>query len=112
MEKALFDTKKYSKLHITVMYVFRASFNDTYWLEEKDIPLGSLDEGALFDPYFGRNKGEAVEIALLSCSDDKAVFLEKREDKATEHIVLNGGELIVCDDFDESMLIAAHISLR
>ena len=33
-KEVIIDTNKFKKVHVTIQYVFRANFNDTYYLEE------------------------------------------------------------------------------
>lgn len=112
--KPFIKTERVKQLRVTVWYVFRANFNDTYWLEEFEIDLDKLSTDALswFDPYNGRSKRSDTQVALLSCTDDKYVILEKCGDKLRETETGIDSEHIVCEDYNESMLIAAHIKIR
>ena len=114
MKKTIVNSKKYTQLCVSVRYVFRANFNDTYFIEDHKTELGTLDgkELSFFDPYYGNGKGSLAEVALAFVDDDKFVLYEKRADviKKVEHDIML--EHIVCDDNDESTLIAAHISIR
>ena len=113
-EKPIIEVSKRTRLSITIEYVFRASFNDTYWLEELNFDLCQLDRDQLtwIDPYNGRSKTNSMTVALLYCSDEKLVLLknESGELKKEESNVFWGCTL--CEDYDESMLLAAHIRLR
>ena len=113
IEKPIIETVKVKKLSITLQYVFRASFNDTYWLEEYAIPLEGIDQNELtwFDPYHGRSKQNSTLIALAYCSDDKFIILEKQDGKVTQTETQSPGDCILCEDYDENMLLAAHIRL-
>ena len=111
--KPTIETTKYKSLLITVENVFKANFNDSYWLCEKSISLDELnrDELVWFDPYLGKSDVK-VEIALSYCSDERFVILEKRDDKTVEHVIRSYSQHIVCDDAGVHMLIAAHVELR
>ena len=112
--KPFIETERAKHLRVTIQYVFRASFNDTYWLEELEIDLDKLKGDSLswFDPYNGRSKRSDTQIALALCTDDKYVILEKRGDKLQKNERGIWDEHIICEDYDESMLIAAHIKIR
>ncbi|MBQ8432221.1 MAG: hypothetical protein IJX28_04995 [Clostridia bacterium] len=99
---------------ITIQYVFRASFNDTMYLEEKSLPLEELDREQLtwFDPFYGRSNRNEIQVAVAYCSDDKLVLLQKEGDKIQEQEASFGRECILCEDYNESMLLAAHIRVR
>ena len=110
-DKPIIRSGKYGKILVTVEYVFRANFNDSFWLFEKEI---EIDKQTLvwFDPYFGRNNKNDVKIALAECTDDGFVFLEKRGEIIREcrtDFLLGH---TVCDDFDEAKLIVAHVRLK
>ena len=112
--KPIIETVKIKKIRIVIQYVFRASFNDTYWLEEKTINLNELDREKLtwFDPYNGRSNINDTLIAIYYCSDEKMIVLEKRGDKIKENEVKSPYEHILCEDFDDSKMLAAHIAHR
>lgn len=109
--KPKIEAKKEKGLLVTVQYVFRANFNDTYWLEEKIIPFDTLDREGLtwFDPYLGKSKKGDTLVAIAYASDESFVLLEKQDDLLTEKETRRGYEHILCEDFDSSMLLAAHI---
>lgn len=112
--KPVIETVKVKKIRITVQYVFRANFNDTYWLEENTINLDELDRNNLtwFDPYNGRSNINNTLIAIAYCSDEKMIVLEKCGDKIKENEIKYPYEHILCEDFNDSMMLAAHISHR
>ncbi len=112
--KPTFETSKAKSLSITIEYVFRGGFNDTYWLEERTINIDELDKESLtwFDPFNGKNKLSTILVALAYCSDERFVILEKVGDKVKEHEVKVPFSFIACEDYDESKLIAAHIKLK
>ena len=105
-EPAAFDT-----LSATVQYVFRANFNDTYHLDTVKIRLDELPRDRLvwFDPYCGRSKSSNTEIAVLSVSGKEFTILERVKDTVTEHKRDVLREYIVCEDYDDSRLLATHI---
>ena len=112
--KPTIETTKMKRLVITIQYVFRASFNDTMYLEEKSFPLEELGREQLtwFDPFCGRSNRNEILVAVAYCSDDKLVLLQKEGDKIQEQEAAFGRECILCEDYNESMLLAAHIRVR
>lgn len=112
--KPVIETVKVKKIRITVQYVFRANFNDTYWLEENTINLDELDRDSLtwFDPYNGKSNINNTLIAIAYCSDEKMIILEKCDDKIKETEIKYPDEYILCEDYNESMLLASHIVHR
>ena len=114
MEVERFTVSKYRFLEMTIEYVFRANFNDSYYLETVYVDLSDLDkdEPVWIDPYNGRSKVNDTMIALISCSDDEYTLLERRGDTVREHdcMVLCGH--ICCEDYDDSLLLASNINLR
>ena len=114
LNQPIIETTKRKQLSITVEYVFKANFNDTYWLEKSDYNLEELDKENLtwIDPYNGRSKTNSTQIALAYCSDEKFVILKKENDiiKAEEASVLCG--CILCEDYNESMLLSARVDVR
>ena len=114
LKQPIIETTKRKQFSITVEYVFRANFNDTYWLEKSDYSLEDLDKENLtwIDPYNGRSKTNGTQIALSYCSDEKFVILKKENGvvKAEEASVLLG--CILCEDYNESMLLSARIDVR
>ena len=114
LNKPIIEATKIKSLKITIQYVFRANFNDTYWLEEMIIDLNELknsQELIWFDPFNGRSKENDTLVAISYVSDEKFIVLEKKKDIVSEKVIENISEHILCEDFDESMLLAAHISL-
>ena len=111
IERPVIDTDRARSLKITVEQVFRANFNDTYWLEEREIPIDSIDRERLawFDPYLDRSRIGNTAIAVAYCSDDRLVILERVDDRVNE--IESGvlAECILCEDFDESCLLSARI---
>ena len=112
-EKIIIDTTERKRLEVVIQYVFRASFNDTYYLEEFSIELAKLDkeQPMWIDPFAGRSKSGETMVAITYYSDDEFVILEKTGDKIKESKVKRGYDYIVCEDYDESMLLATHIRM-
>lgn len=110
----IIEAVKVKKLLVTVQNVFRASFNDTYWLEEKIIELDEIDRDNLtwFDPYLGRSKINDTLIAIVYCSDEKLIILEKRNDTIKEVVASEISDCIFCEDYNEYMLLASHIRMK
>ena len=113
-DKPIIETVNYKSLLITVQQVFKASFNDTYWIEEKSINLDGLDREKLtwFDHYNGNSKQNTTLIAVAYCSDEKFVILEKQGDTVKEHETQSGMTCIISEDFNEYTLLASHIEMR
>lgn len=113
-KEVIIETNKVKSVLITIQYVFRANFNDTYWLEEKNINLDELDKDDLtwFDPFNGRSKINNTLVAIKYVSDDKLVILKKIDNKISEHENKSYIEHIICEDYDASLLLASHIRVR
>ncbi len=113
-DRPIIETTKRKRLSVTVEYVFRANFNDTYWLEKMDFDLERLGGEKLtwIDPYNGRSKSGSTRIALSYCSDDRFVILKKENGVIAEEqcAVISG--CILCEDYDESLLLSARIDVR
>ena len=112
--KPTIEAEKVKRLRITVVRVFKASFNDTYWIEEFCINLDSLDKEELtwFDPYNGKSKKNTTRVAVAYCSDERIKILEKSGDEIKEQESQSGIDCIVSEDYDENTFIAAHISMQ
>ena len=112
--KPRIDCNDGDKLVITVEYVFRANFNDSYYLETHEIDINSLsrDELYWFDPYFGRSKIGTSRVALAKYSKESFTFIEKNSEKTKEQRLDPYMTFIVCEDYDDSMLLAAHIRIE
>lgn len=114
-EKPTIITKRELCLTLRVMHVFRANFNDTYFLEKVVIDLKDLnkDELTWIDPYNGKSKINNTLIALAYCSDDEYVILEKTGEVIKEHEERElYMDVICCEDFDDSVLLASHIGIQ
>ena len=112
--KPRIDCNDGDKLVITVEYVFRANFNDSYYLETHEIDIDSLshDELYWFDPYFGRSKIGTSRVALVEYSKENFTFIEKNSEKTKEQRLDPYMTFIVCEDYDDSMLLASHIRIE
>lgn len=58
--------KKYNYLEITIEYIYKANFNDSYYLETNYIKLDDFakDELLWINPYNGRSKRNDTLIAI------------------------------------------------
>lgn len=112
--KPIIETTSIKSLKITVVRVFRASFNDTYWLEDFTVNLDGLDKENLtwFDPYNKRNAKNSTRVALSYCSDEEFIMLEDTDGVIKEHKTKIPHDCIISEDYDENTLIAAHISMK
>ena len=110
-EKPIIETAKVKRLLVTIQYVFKANFNDSYWLEQIEIDPDALDREQLtwFDPYNGRSKQGNTLVAVKYCSDDKLVLLKNETGVISEETAEGVSECILCEDYDQSMLLASHI---
>ena len=113
-DRLIINTSKKRTVKVVIQYVFRANFNDTYWLEEKTINLNELDREKLtwFDPYNGKSKQNATRVAVSYCSDEKIVILEESDGDTKEQTSERGIDCVVSEDYDENTFIAAHISMQ
>ncbi len=114
ISKPVIEAKKVKQLLITIQYVFRANFNDTYWLEERTINLDELDKENFtwFDPYNGRSKMNDTLVAVAYVSDEKFIILKKKNNEIFEEVKENYLDCIICEDYDESKLLASHIRIK
>ena len=113
IDKPIIETKKVNSIIVTIQHVFRANFNDTYWLEEIIINLDELDKDKLtwFDPFKGRSKINDTLVAIKYVSDDKFIILKNKANVITEIEKENYFDCIICEDFDRSVMLASHIRL-
>ena len=111
MEKPSFNDAPFDTLAITVQYVFRANFNDSYYLDTYEINISELPIDGLhwFDPYFGRSKKGTTRVALVACGKEYFTMRADEDGKITEQKLEPYMDFIVCEDYDESMMLAAHI---
>lgn len=113
MNQPIIETVNVKNISIVIQNVFKANFNDTYWLEEVKIDLDTLDRDALtwFDPFHGRSNHNQITVAIAYCSDEKFVILEKNGDNIKEYETKSPFECIISEDHNDSMLLAAHLHL-
>ena len=109
-----FTTTEYRFLEMTIENVFRANFNDSYYLETVYVDLDDLDrdEPVWIDPYNGRSKVNDTSIAIISCSDEGYTLLERKGDTVSESKYGILSDHICCEDYDRSTLLASNIRIR
>ena len=114
MDKLIIEAKKIKTVLLTIQYVFRANFNDTYWLEEKEFVLENLDTTKLtwFDPFNGRSKINDTTVAIKYVSDETFTILENKNGVIKEYSNKPYIDYIACEDYNESVMLAAHIRCR
>ena len=114
LEKPVIYKSEKRNMVINVMHVFRANFNDTYYLEDYTFDLDELykDELVWFDPYLGRSKINDTKVAISYVSDDNMNVLVDDGKSIKEENVDGLRECILCEDCDESRMLASHISFR
>lgn len=105
---------QYKYLAFSIQYVFRANFNDSYYLETVYVALEDLKKEGLkwIDPYHGRSKRNKTQVALKSYSDKEYVFLERTDGEIKEKTLQITDTYICCEDFNDSMLLASHINFK
>ena len=105
------NSPKYKYLKISVYLVHRCNFNDEFLIAGESIELGTLKDKELvwLDPYLGKGKNEEKRIALISSDDANLTLRIKKGCEVSEET----SELIIyiSDDYDETYIISAHISL-
>lgn len=106
--------EKYTHLELTIQYVFKANFNDSYYLETVCIELKDLEKDDLvwIDPFCGRSKINNTSIAVKSYSDKEYIIFKKQGDKIQEFKHPINFTLICSEDFNDSLLLASHITFR
>lgn len=114
MNKPIIELTEKRFMIINVMYVHKANFNDTHYIEDLVFNLDELckDELVWFDPYLGRSKINDTLVAISYCGNGEIKILEKKNDEIKEHIVDGIFECIISEPFDESLFLASHISFR
>ena len=114
MNKPIIELTEKRYMIINVMYVHKANFNDTYYIEDLVFDLDELckDELVWFDPYLGRSKINATLVAISYCSNHGMKVLEKKNDEVTEHTVDGIFECVISEPFVQSVFLASHISFR
>jgi len=113
-DKPIIEATRTKYMKITIQYVFRASFNDTMWLEEVKYDLAAMDREKLtwFDPFNGRSNRGNTMAALAYCSDERFAILEKVGDEIHRQEAMSCCDCIISEDYNEHMLLAAHISME
>ena len=108
--KTKVETTKQYVVEYFVTYVFRANFNDEMYLEEKNIDIEELKDKPLvwFDPYLGRSKIGNTEFAIAKVTDEELVLLVREKGELSEW--KGDWSYTFCEDFDESRLLACHVS--
>ncbi|MBE6632832.1 MAG: hypothetical protein E7620_00660 [Ruminococcaceae bacterium] len=106
--------RKYKYLELTIEYVFKANFNDSYYLETLYLDLDDLikDEFVWIDPYHKRSKLNDTLIAVKYVSDEEYVILQKQGESIQEFRSPIDSVFICSEDFDQSGLLASHIRFR
>ena len=105
--------KRFKYLEVSIYYVFRGNFNDSYYIDTVFYDLNDFisEELVWIDPYDGRSK---INNTLVSfkCCDDGCILLEKVNDTIKERDFEPLSLHICCEDYDNSRMLAAHIQLR
>ena len=109
--KPEFFEAPFDRIIVTVQYVFRANFNDTYLLDSREILIDELSRGELywFDPFLGRSKTGDVRVALSGCGEDYFKICRLEDGKIREEEIDLILDFIECEDYDETKMLAAHI---
>ena len=114
MNKPIIELTEKRFMIINVMYVHKANFNDTHYIEDLVFDLDELceDELVWFDPYLGRSKIDDTLVAISYCGNNEIKILAKKNGEIKEHIADGIFECIISEPFDESLFLASHISFR
>ena len=112
-DKPIINVTTKRSISYQIMYVFRANFNDTYYLENYKFDVDEIPRDRLIwiDPFYGRSKQNKTLVAISYISDDEIIILENTNDKIIEHKAKTLMDVIICEDYDKSMLLACHINL-
>ena len=112
-DKPVIEVTQKRSVSYQIMYVHKANFNDTYYLEKYKFDVNEIPKDRLIwiDPFFGRSKINNTLVAIKYISDDEIIILEKQNDIIKEHQADIIMDIIICEDFDNSRLLACHISL-
>ena len=104
----------YKYLELTIQHVFKANFNDTYYLETIYCNLDKLTNDKLvwINPYNNKSKINNTFIAIKSYSNYQITILEKIDNKIKEYTYSADFLHICSEDFDKSTILASHIQLR
>ena len=112
-DKPIINVTKKRVVSYQIMLVSRRSFNDSYYLENYRFDVSEIPTDRLIwiDPFFGRSKQNNISVCISEISDDKIVILEKVNDKIIKRDAFVAMDIIVCEDYDKSSLLACHITL-
>ena len=113
--KVIIKANKVKKVVCVVQYVFKANFNDTYYLEEIVMDLESIKEdGELFyfDPFMGRSKINDTMVAISYVDDEKFTLVTKKNNEITYESKDSYLDFILTEPYDDSMFLSASISLK
>ena len=108
------NVERIKYIEISIEYVYRGNFNDSYYLETIEIDLENLNKEELvwIDPFNKRSKINNTLIAFEYVSDEEFVIFQKVNDNISEYKNETYIGHICCEDYDESRLLAAHINFR
>lgn len=109
--KPAFYKSPFDTLVISVQYVFRANFNDTYFIDSREISIDELsrDEIYWFDPFLGKSKLGKARVALVGCGKEHFRMQSTDGENISERRLDSYLDFIVSEDYDESRMLAAHI---
>ena len=113
--KVTIKTERIKKIVCVVEYVFKANFNDTYYLDEIVMDLESIKEdGELFyfDPYMGKSKISDTMVAISYVDDNEYTILVKKNGVISKESNTCFLGFTISEPFDDSMFLAAHIHFR
>ena len=107
----MIQLNKIKGIRVSVEYVFRANFNDTYWLDESVIDIDKIDKDKLswFDPFYGKSKINDTCVAILEITDEKIAILQNKNGEITKLEAKSYIGITLCESFDSSRLISARI---
>lgn len=110
--KAIIENKNERYIAISIYKVYRGNFNDSYLLESYKINLNTMNNIInWFDPFMGFSKIKNIETAIVYCNDTEIIILEKNNENIKEFKKEILMEHIICEDYDESYMLASHIWL-
>lgn len=112
-DRPIIEVTQKRSISYQIMHVYKANFNDTYYLERYKFDVDEIPKDRLvwIDPFFGRSKRNNIEVAIKYISDDEIIILEKKDNIIKEHRADIIMDIIICEDFDNSTLLACHINL-
>lgn len=104
--------KDYKYLAVSIERVFRASFNDTYYIETVYYEIDELlKKEEWIDPYNGRSRVGDTQVCLGGVYEDGFVIFERKNGSVAEKKFPLGWEHICAEDYDSSTLLSARIGL-